>query len=317
MAALFDDRFFLLGLAFYLSLIAGGPRWLHHLLGFDRPGRILRALVLTGGKRLNRAQRSASVRQWRGLVLVMLGASAAGVIGWALHGLAESQNLFYGLEILLLACLLPVRPVYEATRLMAKALKAGKLEDARTLANRFAMSETAGRDAYALCRAALEFLAGSFSRRLVAPAVWYLLLGLPGAMVVAWIERLSFLHDPQDSAQAAFARWPLLIDKTLQFLPNSLTGLLFLLATPVVPGTSLRRTLSVLAQEQGRVPVKIMAGALGVALEGPRRIAGTTIRAPWVGLGSAKVSLGDLARGQMLYAVASGLLVMAISLFNI
>jgi adenosylcobinamide-phosphate synthase len=317
MLTLLDDRIFLLTLALYVSVIAGGPYSLHRFLGLDRPGRFLRTLLQTAGKRLNRAQRSAAVRQGRGLFFAAFCSLAAWLTGCALHALAESHTVFYGLEVVVLACVLPIRPAYEVTRRMVRRLKAGALLEARVIAMVFAGREAERRDAHGLIRSALEFLAMAFSRRLVAPALWYIVLGLPGALVVTFLERFSSLHDPEDPAQSAFARWPVLSDEALQILPSWLSSCLLLLASPVVPGTSIRRAMAVLMQEGDRAPVQVMAGALGVTLGGPRRVAGKILRQQWVGEGSAKVGPGDLARGQMLYAVACALMVLGMSLFHI
>ena len=47
-----------------------------------------------------------------------------------------------------------------------------------------------------------------------------------------------------------------------------------------------------------------MAGALGLALAGPRRYAQDIARDPWIGHGTAKATAADIGRALYLYAVA-------------
>ncbi len=52
-----------------------------------------------------------------------------------------------------------------------------------------------------------------------------------------------------------------------------------------------------------------MAGALGLALAGPRRYPdGTVVDDPWMGDGTAKATAQDIHRGLLLYAVSCLLL---------
>ena len=50
-----------------------------------------------------------------------------------------------------------------------------------------------------------------------------------------------------------------------------------------------------------------MAGALGLALGGPRRYADHVADEPWLGEGRARLEVADIGRALSLYVVAGGL----------
>ena len=51
-------------------------------------------------------------------------------------------------------------------------------------------------------------------------------------------------------------------------------------------------------------PEGAMAGALNLALAGPRRYAKQVVKDPWIGDGTAQARVGDIRRALYLYAVA-------------
>lgn len=324
MQAMLDDRAFLLALALYISLIFGGPLWLHRLLGADLLPRFWRKLVRTVGTRLNRIQRSQRDRQIRGMLLTLVMAAACIGLGWSIHHLTRSYPVCFVLEALLLACLLPIRRLAEETRAVAKALRLQRLDLARKAAAPIARRDLATLDDHALCRASVEHLAENFADKIVAPAFWYLAFGLPGALLVSGINLLDHQFGHKDPQHKAFGRWAALSDDVLQFIPSRLSVLFLLAAAPVVPRTRIRGAVMAIIRDSLKfsspnsgLPVSCMAGALGVTLGGPRRFHGDTINDPWTGNGSAKLELPDLLRGQMLYALACGLVVLLATALNL
>jgi adenosylcobinamide-phosphate synthase len=51
-------------------------------------------------------------------------------------------------------------------------------------------------------------------------------------------------------------------------------------------------------------PEGALAGALGLALAGPRQYSHATVKDPWVGTGTARATPGDIRRGLDLYLIA-------------
>ncbi|MBY0355819.1 MAG: cobalamin biosynthesis protein [Rickettsiales bacterium] len=320
MANLLDERLFLLAMALYASAMLGGPRWLHRLIGTSMMVSAIQRIIERFALRLNRSQRSDDTRRQRGMVLLLGGLVLVILLGVWLHQLAQHSALLSLIEMLILASLIPLRPLYEDVLQVTQALKKGQLEVARKQAAPLARRDADMLDQFTLCRAALEYLAENFADRILAPAFWYVLFGLPGALSVVLVNHLDGLVGHRDRAHVAFGRWPALCDDMLQFLPSRLSVVFLLLATPIVPRTSLRRALRSLIQDSGRfispnsgLPVSVMAGALGVALAGPRKRHGVLIEDGWTGSGTAKVTISDVRRGQMLYAIACLLLILAVS----
>lgn len=60
-----------------------------------------------------------------------------------------------------------------------------------------------------------------------------------------------------------------------------------------------------------------MAGALGLALAGPRRYSGHVAEDPWIGDGRARATPQDIRRALLVYATACGLLIALLALIYV
>ena len=316
MAVMLEDRLLLLMLALYVSLLLGGPRTFHALLGLDRPGRWLRHVGATLGERLNRPQRPVATRRSRGLFVLICLVMLAVAAGMGAHALQGVHRWGFALEVLLLAAFLPLRPPLDAAGEVVRQLKAGKPPEAARYSEMFLRRDPQGIDTHHFCRACIEHLVRSLSW-VTATAFWYLLGGLPMALAVAFTLRLAARFEAADPQGAALNRWPRGIAAGLRWIPERLAALFLLLAAPLVPGARLRRGLAALDSEKGSILENLTAGILQVALGGPRRWRGAALDEPWIGEGTAKARAADVTRARVLTAVAGGLLILTVTALNL
>jgi len=276
---------------------------------------------LTDGfdRRLNREKRSARNRTIRGaLVVLMLAALAFGVGMVLLDFASDAPFGRYG-EIFLLALLIPLRPVFDEGRALAKALKAGRVSLA---AFPFLAGGPKG-DPHLYARLGIERVSVRFGMDVLAPVFWFVLLGLPGVML-SRAARVLCTHlggtDPRHQAFGFAARQ---FDAALGLLPVRLAGIFFVGAAIFTPTANPIRSFRVLINAAGRHPdgnagwpVAATAGALDVALLGPGHGepgegGEETVQAhgvPWIGTGRARLGFQDLHRALYLFAVAAFLL---------
>ena len=97
-------------------------------------------------------------------------------------------------------------------------------------------------------------------------------------------------------------------------VPARLAGVLVALAGAAAPQSSGVAALRIMLRDAGKHrspnagwPESAMAGALGIALAGPRRYAERVVDDPWLGDGRARVTPVDMHRALLVYAVACAL----------
>ena len=265
--------------------------------------------------KLNRPQRSERRRRERGIVTVVVLVAAAAGLGWALQWICRGSLAGALVEALAIGVLLVTRGLYDHVAAVAQALARGGLA-----AGRQAVSHIVGRDPlrldrHGVARAAIESLAENFSDGVVAPVFWYLLLGLPGLFAYKMANTLDSMLGHRSERYRSFGWASARFDDLVNLVPAPISGVLLsfaaLFAGGAVPGQALATML-----RDGRKhhspnagwPEAAMAGALGLALAGPRPYAEGDVHDPWIGRGRPDATPADIVRALHLYSLACRLL---------
>jgi adenosylcobinamide-phosphate synthase len=266
-------------------------------------------------RKLNRAHRSERSRRERGIVTVIVLVGAAAALGAALHVLCGENLVGAAIEALAIGLLLAQRSLFEHVAAVAAALQSGGLPAGREAVRHIVGRDPASLDRHGVARAAIESLAENFSDAVVAPAFWYLLLGLPGLFAYKMANTLDSMIGHRNERYRAFGWAAARFDDLLNLVPAPLSGLLIvsaaLFADDSRPGPALRIML-----RDGRKhhspnagwPEAAMAGALGLALAGPRHYAEGVVNDPWLGDGTPLAGPADIIRALRLYGYACLLL---------
>jgi adenosylcobinamide-phosphate synthase len=172
-----------------------------------------------------------------------------------------------------------------------------------------------GRDADALdeagiCRAAIESLAENASDGVTAPALWYLVGGLPGMIGYKAINTADSMIGHLSERHRAFGWAAAKLDDLVNLPASRLTGLMFVAAAAIVPGASassawraFRRDARLHRSPNAGWPEAAMAGALGLRLAGPRIYDGILVDDHWMGDGRAEATVEDIDRALTIYRV--------------
>ncbi len=206
------DPLILLLLALGLEGYLGGA-WLTGLLAAPRARLVRGARALQ--RRLDRPQRGHRVRAVRGWIVTL----ALLVPPLALGALGElvTRNLPYAvlLELPVVAALVRQRGPWQAAAGVRDGLAAGSRNLAeQALARLDPPAEAPGLPPAPLAPRAAEALGARFADAALAPALAYLLLGLPGLLAAASLRLLARLYGgetPFGGAAASLARllfWP-------------------------------------------------------------------------------------------------------------
>ena len=289
--------------------LLGGLPGIRQLLG--APLAFVRGLTRWFDARLNRARRGVGALRMRGLLVVVVLIALAWAAGAALsHG---SKRLPHGwmIEAFALLALLRQHDAIARTRRVARAIAAGELDEARTDARPLARYDAAALDEYGIARATIEGSVVRFTEGYLGSVFWYLLLGLPALCAYRAITAAVDVIGRPSSRHAAFGFTAARLADVLTLPAAIVAGPVMALAALFVPRTRPLRALAGWARDLGERGVRAafrsegaMAGALGIALGGPRPFDGETLPGAWIGNGRARATVTDIRRAVLLITVA-------------
>ena len=303
------DPLGLLLIALLLDAYLGDARMPFRL--FRHPVEIIGSLIDWFDRKLNRENRPPVDRALRGALVVVLVAGLAGTVGWCGSWLTQHHDFGWVPELFLLTALLAGRGLYDRVRAVGVGLE-NSLEEGRE-----AVSHIVGRapqhlDDHGVARAAIESCAENFSDGLIAPVFWYVLFGLPGLMVYKAVNTMDSMIGHMTPKYRAFGMAAARLDDVLNLIPARLSGLFLVVAAIFTPGAHPLKAFKIMLRDSGKHrsmnagwPEGAAAGALDIALAGPRRYSKRVVDDPWVGEGTARVTVKDIRRMLYLYVNAS------------
>lgn len=289
----------LLVLAAALSLdrLLGEPRWLWSRLPHPvvLAGRLIAWLDAT----LNPDGEPFRIRRRRGVAAVLLLVATAALLGLMLAAGLRALPGGIALEALAVAVLLAQKSLVEHVRAVAVALRRQGLAAGRQAVARIVGRDVAVLDAPGVARAAIESLAENFSDGLVAPAFWYALFGLPGLFVFKAVSTADSMIGHRSPRHEAFGWAAARLDDAMNYLPARLSALLIALAA-LLSGGDAKAALATAQADARRHrspnagwPEAAAAGALGLALGGPRRYGELVVDGAWLNGGGRRAADAD------------------------
>lgn len=301
-------------LALLLEAALGYPQRLVDRIGHPViwVGRLISAM----DRAWNQAARSFATRRAAGVVALLVLVGVAGGVGFALQSALLALPFGILAMALLASSLLAQRSLHDHVARVAAALEQHGLE-----AGREAVSHIVGRDPLSLdeagvARAAIESLAENFSDGVVAPAFWMAVAGLPGAAIYKAVNTADSMIGHRTPRHEAFGWASARCDDVVNLPASRLSGLAIVAASAFLPGMDARAAWRALRRDakQHRSPnagwpEAAMAGALGLALAGPRHYGGVLVQDALMGDGRRAAGAADIRAALRLYRTADALLI--------
>jgi adenosylcobinamide-phosphate synthase len=262
-------------------------------------------------RKLNRESRSETSRRERGIVTVIVLVGGVALLGLVIERICRGSLIGTVFETMLIAVLVAQRSLYEHVAAVAIGLKSGGLADGREAVRHIVGRDPESLDEHGVARAAIESLAENFSDGVVAPIFWYLLLGLPGLFAYKMANTLDSMIGLRTPHYRSFGWAAARLDDVLNAAPALASGLLLAAAAVFAKNARPARAVAIMLRD-GRKhhspnagwPESAMAGALGLALAGPRRYPEGLVADPWLGDGSARAGSTDIIRALEVYRLA-------------
>ncbi|WP_010161740.1 adenosylcobinamide-phosphate synthase CbiB [Sphingomonas sp. PAMC 26617] len=271
-------------------------RWWHPVMAAG-------ALIAALDRRWNRGD--AAWQRIGGVALLAVLIAVSAVFGVAIE---RGAGRGWGLVLVVAVGTtgLAQRSLHDHVAAVLRPLLAGDLPAARAAIAMIVGRDTDTLDEAGVATAAIESLAESFCDGVVAPAFWFLFLGLPGLVAAKAINTADSMIGHRTPRYVWFGWAAARADDGVNWVPARIAGALLCLAGRGGWRTMLRDAPGH-ASPNGGWPEAAIAGVLGRTLGGPVRYDGEPAARAILGDGPLPAAR-DLARALRCYRIACGLL---------
>ena len=305
-----QDHLLLLFAGLLLDSIFGEMPWLFSR--FPHPIVMIGYFVHTCDITLNHPQCPETHRLWRGVFTVIVTIAATAAIGVGGYWLTMKIPCVWGLEVFCIGVLMAQRSLYQHVAEVAHFLIYTNLDQARLSVSKICGRDTNDLSISSIIRATIESCAENLNDGVIAPTFWYGLCGLPGLCIYKAINTLDSMIGHCNERYRAFGCAAARLDDIFNWVPSRLAGLLIICAALCIPTTHARKALTTMIRDARKHrspnagwPEAAMAGALGLALAGPRCYLGHEVTDAWIGVnGRKKAAIDDISRALHIFVLA-------------
>lgn len=295
-------------LALLIERVVGYPPALFKLIG--HPVTWMGALITWFEARLNQGGN----RRLKGVAMLALLLGTGLALSLLVMIITRSIPFGWVIESILASSLLAQKELGRAVKAVADKLNLS-LESGRE-----AVSHIVGRDPQVLdesgvAKAAIESLAESTSDAVVAPLFWLFVLGLPGIVLYKAANTADSMVGHKTERYLDFGWASARFDDLVNWIPARLTALLIAGASflvrrtdPEAAWTTALRDARKHASPNAGWPEAAFAGALNIALGGPRSYDGELHDLPTFGDGRRDLTALDILSALVLYWAALNVL---------
>jgi adenosylcobinamide-phosphate synthase len=272
---IWSDTLVVVVAALAFDALIGDPDWLWRRL--PHPVALIGSFIGLLDRRLNLDTRSPAQRKLAGIGVVILLLAISALSGFLIE-MALRQIAFGNLLVGLIAStLIAQRSLYQHVARVRTAFANGGLTEARRAVSMIVGRDPDQLDEAGVSRAAVESCAENFSDGVVAPVFWLALLGLPGLIAYKAVNTADSMIGHLSLRYTSFGWAAARLDDLVTLIPARLSGLLVATVAQVAGGAT-AAALKVMWRDATKHrspnagwPESAMAGALGLALAGPRR----------------------------------------------
>jgi adenosylcobinamide-phosphate synthase len=293
---------------------------------FGYPDRLLRAighpvtwigrLIDDLDRLLNREAAADATRRRAGALTLLILVSTVGTLAYLFEYNLTALPFGYLGVALVASTLIAQRSLHDHVAVVASALEHDGLAGGRDAVSHIVGRDTLSLDEAGVARAAIESLAENFSDGVVAPALWTAIAGLAGGAAYKAINTADSMIGHRSPRHQAFGFYAAKLDDLVNLPASRLAALLIVMAAAITPGASFLNAWRAIGRDarhhrspNAGFPEAAMAGALGLALAGPRVYAGVEVDDAIMGNGRREATPKDIHAALDLYQSADSILI--------
>ena len=297
-----------------IELAAGYPLRLYRAVG--HPVSWIGNLITLLDDRLNGATAAPQMRRRNGIAALLVLLAIVGVIAFITEYALLRVPLGGLVAALVASTFVAQRSLYQHVTDVADALENGGVAEGRVAVAHIVGRDTETLDRAGIARAAIESLAENFSDGIVAPVLWMVIGGLPGAALYKAINTADSMIGHRTPRYAEFGWAAARLDDLVNLPASRLCALLLVAAAAFRKRASAGRAWRAVRRDAARhrspnagYPEAAMAGALGLSLAGPRTYGGVVVDDAVMGDGRREAGVTDIRRALSLYRRADAILI--------
>lgn len=265
---------------------------------------------------LNRDAAGEGERRTGGIVAVVILIIAVGAVALVIQH--ELLRLPFGIIAagFLASTLVAQRSLNRHVAAVAIALDKDGIAAGRIAVSHIVGRDTAELDLAGVARAAIESLAENFSDAIVAPVIWMVIAGLPGAALYKAINTADSMIGHRTPRHQAFGWAAARLDDLINLPASRFSALLLVTAAALTKDADARAAWRAVRRDAARhrspnagYPEAAIAGALGLSLAGPRSYGGVRVDDALIGDGRRDANAADIRRALALFHCADAILI--------
>lgn len=298
---IYENALWLLLAALLIDAVVGDPDWVWERV--PHPVVWIGKVISLFDRTFNKTDYTPHVRKFGGVLTLCVLIAGSVLSGLAIHAAASWLPLGELVTIVLAAVFIALNSLYRHVAAVRDALLKDGIEGGRKTVSLIVGRDPKQLDEAGVSRAAIESCAENFSDGVVAPVFWFAVLGLPGLIAYKAVNTADSMIGHKNEVYADFGWAAARFDDLINLPASRLSGLFIALSAPIARG-SIRKSLFCVFKDAGKHrspnagwPEAAMAGALGIALAGPRIYPGYTVNDRFLNsAGRRDVNAGDITR---------------------
>lgn len=299
---------FVLLIAVIIDRVFGDPEWLWKR--FPHPIVFIGRSISYFDRYLNSKEMSDHSRKLNGCLAIISLLLVTFVIGVLLvKFLYQLSWLGTILEAIIVSIFLAQKSLIDHVVKVGEALRFKSLNEAQLAVSMIVGRDTKKLDRSGICRAAIESLAENSSDGVVAPAFWFLVLGLPGILCYKVLNTADSMIGYRNNRYKDFGWASARLDDLANLIPARLTALITICALLIFQNlTCAKNAFNVIIHDaklhrspNAGWPECAYAGGLNIQLAGPRVYDGEIVDELFQNANGRVVNTSDIFKSVQLF----------------
>jgi len=305
-------------LALLIDAMVGYPQRVVRAIG--HPVMWIGQLIDWLDRTLNHETLSSACRKINGFFALFVVVAVSAGIAFAIERVVSLAPFGYLGVSLLASTLIAQRSLHEHVARVAAALERKGMDGGREAVSHIVGRDTDVLDESGVARAAIESLAENFSDGIVAPVFWLAIGGLAGGAAYKAINTADSMIGHRTPRHGEFGFAAARLDDLVNLPASRLSALLIIAAAALSRKASASEAWNAVRRDarhhrspNAGYPEAAIAGALGLALAGPRVYGGVLVEDATMGHGRRNAGADDIRAALKIYRRADLILILLVA----